>query len=649
MKKIILLLLIILIIPIVIIDEDSKNRSYYNDNFPDLPKDEKWEYVKERVFNGYNEKVFKFTGPILCELYNATAKDSLVVNEILEELKILLTNKEVDYFKNYTGISLKESNNGVSYKKNINSQDGYKLNRNTIKLFFHQNDTISLSESFIGFSTKEGVETYKHDKKYKTGNLGIEYPHSSFVFNENTTLDERKKVVKRDVIRIIACVNFFQPKALEKIVDLKKSLLNDKELVSINYHFSQLDKFLLQKLYSPNLKKEFRAYMYKTYPWRYASKFLNTVRNKVIALWVSVVLGITFFLTSFSLIYKRKYKRLYFSYFTPILFILLGGLYIYKIYNYITIPYGFEHWRQYISVHVIFIILASLIALCLMLFDKYFIKMSMSFTTEIILKVSFTFLICMFPIVIVFLLENNPNVNWFKLNTFILMVISFAVSRGVLLYLDYFSESLVKQKDVELSHLKEINAQAEVKLLQSQINPHFLYNALNSIATLARKNAGKTEQMALSLSDLFKYSINKKGDKMSTVADEVEMVQNYLDIEQIRFGDRLKFSIQVDKDVKSVKIPMFIIQPLIENAVKHGISKIEGAGEIMLNIKKKSEGVEIIVEDNGPHFSEGVVSGHGLQTVFDLLRLTYGEKASLSWENEPVKHIKILIEKTGLK
>ncbi len=227
---------------------------------------------------------------------------------------------------------------------------------------------------------------------------------------------------------------------------------------------------------------------------------------------------------------------------------------------------------------------------------------------------------------------------------YLLFVLGLAIGRGLLLYLNHYSESLVKDKDVELSRLKEAKAEAEVKMLQSQINPHFLYNALNSIASLAHTDADKTEKMALSLSDLFRHSINRKGKKVNTLGDELSLVRNYLEIEQIRFGDRLDFSIDVEPDLLAVEIPMFMLQPLVENAIKHGISKIEGQGEIVLKVNKKDKGILISVQDNGLDFPEGLVSGHGLQTVYDLLRFSYGDKAEISWHNQPKKEITIFID-----
>jgi LytS/YehU family sensor histidine kinase len=157
------------------------------------------------------------------------------------------------------------------------------------------------------------------------------------------------------------------------------------------------------------------------------------------------------------------------------------------------------------------------------------------------------------------------------------------------------------------------------------------------------ESTSKAEDMMLSLSDLFRYSINRKGKKLSTIADEVEMVENYLKIEKIRFEERLKFTIDVNNTLLEREIPMYILQPLIENAVKHGISNIKDSGEIHLKIKEEKNNLVISVSDNGVAFPEDMYSGYGLQSIYDLLRLSYGDKASLNWTNTPKKSITILI------
>ncbi|MEA5260731.1 histidine kinase [Arcicella aquatica] len=233
--------------------------------------------------------------------------------------------------------------------------------------------------------------------------------------------------------------------------------------------------------------------------------------------------------------------------------------------------------------------------------------------------------------------------NYLALSQVFLFLMAIASLRALIGYFIFKERNLMIENETKLANLRELKAKAELKSLQSQINPHFLYNSLNSIASLAPIDAQKTQKMAHSLSDLFKYSINRKDKKTSTVHDEVEMVKTYLDIEKIRFGDRLQFTVTVDKDLENHEIPLFLIQPLVENAVKHGISRNEGIGKIDLKIAKEQNEITIAVSDNGPDFPEGLLSGHGLQTVFDLLRLTYGDKATLNWTNTPEKMIIITI------
>lgn len=234
----------------------------------------------------------------------------------------------------------------------------------------------------------------------------------------------------------------------------------------------------------------------------------------------------------------------------------------------------------------------------------------------------------------------------FVISEFSLYFMIVATTRAVFGFFIFKEHKLMVENEKKLSNLRELKAQAELKSLQSQINPHFLYNSLNSIASLAPIDAKKTQEMAHSLSDLFKYSINRKGKKMSTVKDEIDMVQSYLDIEKIRFGDRLHFKIEVNDSILNHEIPLFLIQPLVENAVKHGVSKNKDKGEIILKIDQQANELIISVYDNGPNFPEGLVSGHGLQTVFDLLRLSYGDKGSLNWTNTPEKMITITIPET---
>jgi LytS/YehU family sensor histidine kinase len=162
-------------------------------------------------------------------------------------------------------------------------------------------------------------------------------------------------------------------------------------------------------------------------------------------------------------------------------------------------------------------------------------------------------------VVFFFILKNTLNYqqDYLALSQVFLLLMAIASLRALVAYFIFKERNLIIENETKLANLRELKAKAELKSLQSQINPHFLYNSLNSIASLAPVDAQKTQKMAHSLSDLFKYSINRKDKKTSTVHDEVEMVKTYLDIEKIRFGERLQFTVMVDNDLENHKIPYF--------------------------------------------------------------------------------------------
>lgn len=266
------------------------------------------------------------------------------------------------------------------------------------------------------------------------------------------------------------------------------------------------------------------------------------------------------------------------------------------------------------------------------------------FVKTILIFISTGFLPFLFFLLFVYFINGiNDNYRLYRLSIGFVILMTIATIRAFISYFIFKERNLIIENEAKLSELKALKTKAELKSLQSQINPHFLYNSLNSIASLAPIDSKKTQKMAFSLSNLFKYSINRKDKKMSTISDEIAMVENYLEIERIRFGERLQFSITIDDGLEEVEIPMYLIQPLIENAIKHGLSKIEEKGVVLLKIIKTTNGIGISVTDNGPSFPKGLVSGHGLQTVYDLLRLSYGNKASLNWSNTPEKKISITI------
>lgn len=205
-------------------------------------------------------------------------------------------------------------------------------------------------------------------------------------------------------------------------------------------------------------------------------------------------------------------------------------------------------------------------------------------------------------------------------------------------------EFKLKENEYQLAKLHELKTRAELETLQSKINPHFLYNSLNSIASLIHQDADKAEEMVLKLSKLFRYSINTSDENFSTIATETDIVRNYLEIEKVRLGDRLEIAVNVDKELSDIKIPRFLLQPLVENSIKHGISKIAFQGKITVVVKSLGgDKLEILVADNGPDFPDEIDPGFGIQSTYDKLQLIYGEDYLVNILSTPRKGIQIII------
>jgi len=218
---------------------------------------------------------------------------------------------------------------------------------------------------------------------------------------------------------------------------------------------------------------------------------------------------------------------------------------------------------------------------------------------------------------------------------------------GTIIYFYYAQKAVLeqrlKEKELDVAKLTQLKAQAELQTLQSKINPHFLYNSLNSIASLIHEDADKAEDMTLKLSKLFRYSINSAQDNMATMREEMEIVNTYLDIEKVRFGDRISFVQQIADEVLDLPIPRFLIQPLVENALKHGLNNKADNGILSIMAERDADNLIITIADNGSPFPDDINMGYGLQSTYDKLGLLYGDNYRIQIANDPQKQIKITI------
>jgi signal transduction histidine kinase len=190
-------------------------------------------------------------------------------------------------------------------------------------------------------------------------------------------------------------------------------------------------------------------------------------------------------------------------------------------------------------------------------------------------------------------------------------------------------EQLEQYRDLETRRLV---AQAELRALQSQIHPHFLFNALNALYGIIPREARGARETVLNLADIFRYFLETK-KTLVPLEEEMHIVKAYLDVERLRLGDKLRLEISVTPEAQSVTIPILSVQPLVENAVKHGIAPLAGGGLIQITASIGSEGALLIsVRDSGPGFSKTHLDtpGVGLENVGRRLELCYGGNARLT-------------------
>jgi two-component system LytT family sensor kinase len=206
-------------------------------------------------------------------------------------------------------------------------------------------------------------------------------------------------------------------------------------------------------------------------------------------------------------------------------------------------------------------------------------------------------------------------------------------------------EALARERErIELSRrqadLTHQLVEAELRALRAQINPHFLFNALNTIAALVHQDPQLAEAMTLRLARIFRYVLTQTDRSFSPLHEEIDFLRAYLDIEQMRFGERLQVQFQVAEAFADRPIPSLILQPLVENAIKHGLSPKVGPCELVIRCAARQEELVLSIEDNGvgvqsdnPKKSPGV--GIGLRNVRERLATVYGARARLSFQSQP--------------
>jgi two-component system LytT family sensor kinase len=177
--------------------------------------------------------------------------------------------------------------------------------------------------------------------------------------------------------------------------------------------------------------------------------------------------------------------------------------------------------------------------------------------------------------------------------------------------------------------LRRLLTEAELKALRTQVDPHFLFNTLNTIADLISENPGQAERMTVRLAECFRYALATHSRDFSTLDEELNFARHYLDIEQVRFGERLHVQLSRGDAKGNEAIPSLLLQPLLENAIRHGLAPVREGGRVTVSAQMEGERLRLRVEDDGVGLSPGYASreGIGLRNVRERLHTLYGQAA----------------------
>jgi two-component system LytT family sensor kinase len=237
------------------------------------------------------------------------------------------------------------------------------------------------------------------------------------------------------------------------------------------------------------------------------------------------------------------------------------------------------------------------------------------------------------------LLAAGVGQFWLKRGMDLIFWIFITLPFGVIVYLciagfahaiRYFVES--SDREIQLVRVSEQLASTRLAALQAQLNPHFLFNSLNTIAVLVRDGeTGKATRVIEQLSDVLRSTLGRTQGNEVTLDDELALVRQYLAVEEARFSDRLRPVLDIDPAVRPAAVPRFALQHLVENALRHGIAKRTDAGRVIVTARRDGDMLELTVEDDGPGAAPGAVdlTGHGLENTRERLRTLYNGRASL--------------------
>ena len=503
-----------------------------------------------------------------------------------------------------------------------------------VKIVTRQPNLTIIFDSVFDKEMLKSFEKADEDLILRKSNLYFPfYKSMTILINTRIDSDYRKTFIKRNIIHCLG--NFKSP---------NNQTGNDSSILNNSNHLTGYDKYMLKTLYSSGGEAKVKQLLdaNTTTQEDKTGIFILSLVICVVLLFVFYQLyqyfGINHFLDKIRFKWIKRIIESFLIAQIPSLTFLL--LLLEKFFN------GDFHEAGFILyLEVFFVPFSLFVGLLFLLLDTILDRIKKVWISVLInFIVSFFCLWFAYQLLYLYLIPDFitlDSLTW-KLVLIAFLIVAYRIYSR---FQTTRIAGLLQEKELELSRQKELTVRSDLMVLQSRINPHFLYNALNSIASLVYVDAAKTENMALSLSKLFRYNINKGNELFSTIRSEIEMVELYLTIEKNRFDEKLNYNIDVDERLEDFEIPRFLLQPLVENAVKHGISILTKQGEIKIKIFENEQTVIIEIYDNGPDFPGGLITGYGLQNTYEKLKHVYKKPFDIEFINLPEKKISIALSK----
>jgi len=209
----------------------------------------------------------------------------------------------------------------------------------------------------------------------------------------------------------------------------------------------------------------------------------------------------------------------------------------------------------------------------------------------------------------------------------------------------YYRES--QQRALREAQLETSLVEARLQALQHQLHPHFLFNTLHAISTLMHRDVNAADEMLVQLSDLLRLTLDRVGTQQVPLNDEVDFLRKYLEIEQTRVGDRLQVNIDIEPELLDAPVPSLILQPLVENALRHGIGPKVGVGCVDVQARQEGGALILTVRDNGvglpPDKLHAFHSGVGLSNTRSRLENLYGDRHRFEFQTPPAGGLQVTI------